>query len=284
MRISKIQVLFVVLMLCFSCAEQKKNKPITTIEREQEHQINHPEFQGILDAAKVKGSIVIYDAQKRIFHSNDFAWAEKPRLPASTFKIPNTIIALETGVVESDSTLLEWDGEPRMLKIWEQDLFFSDAFQLSCVPCYQEIARAVGAKRMNSYIEKFKYGAMQIDATNIDLFWLEGESAISQFEQIDFLQRLYQSELPISKRTEQQMKKMMHIDSTIQYALSGKTGLAHRGESYNGWFVGYVITNKGVYFFATNIEPLSATSMRDFQKSRKDVTLSAFAQLKFFLD
>ena len=69
-------------------------------------------------------------------------------LPASTFKIPNSIIALETGLIEDDSTLIKWDGDERRLPAWEQDLVFRDAFHYSCVPCYQEIARKIGEKRM----------------------------------------------------------------------------------------------------------------------------------------
>ena len=68
------------------------------------------EFQTILDSVKVRGAILVYDPQKKTYYSNDFEWTKKQNLPASTFKIPNSIIALETGVVENDSALFEWDG------------------------------------------------------------------------------------------------------------------------------------------------------------------------------
>ena len=90
----------------------------------------------------------------------------------------------------------------RRLKVWEQDLTFKQAFHYSCVPCYQEVARKIGATRMNVWLNKLDYGQMHVDTTNIDVFWLEGDSQINQYQQIDFLKRLYRSELLISHRTE----------------------------------------------------------------------------------
>ena len=178
-------------ILFLSCTDKKKSS--NTNNNSAEREVIIPEFQTIIDSAAIKGSIVIYDLKEDKYYSNNFKWAKKGKLPASTFKIPNSIIAIETGVVENDSTLFEWNGEERFLKSWEQDLIFKEAFHYSCVPCYQEVAREIGAKRMSEYLKKFEYGAIKVDATNIDSFWLEGESRINQFEQIDFLKRLYQN-------------------------------------------------------------------------------------------
>ena len=153
--------------------------------------IETPELQSILDSADVSGSILVYDLQKDVYYSNDFEWAETGHLPASTFKITNSVIALETGVVESENTIFKWNGEKRWLKVWEQDLNLHDAFHYSCVPCYQDVAKRIGAKRMNEYLKKFNYGNIDVDSSNIDVFWLEGNSTISQFQQIDFLKRFY---------------------------------------------------------------------------------------------
>ncbi len=100
---------------------------------------------------------------------------------------PFFFIALESGVIENDSALLKWNGQPRRMKIWEKGMIFREAFHRSCVPCYQEIARKVGAKKINLYLKKLNYQGMKVDSANIDVFWLEGESGISQYQQIDFL-------------------------------------------------------------------------------------------------
>lgn len=245
-----------------------------------DREVNVPEFQTIIDSANVTGSILVYDLTDDIFYSNDFQWAKKGNLPASTFKITNSIIALETGTVENDSTLFKWNGESRRLENWEQDLLFREAFHFSCVPCYQEIARNIGANRMSEYLNKLEYGNIKVDSATIDMFWLEGESRINQFQQIDFLKRFYNSELPISERTEFIMKRLMVIEANDTYKIRGKTGWSIRNGNNNGWFVGYVETQNKSYFFATNVEPKEEFDMDMFPMIRKDVTYKAFEQMK----
>ena len=262
----------------FSCTGEKSNSD-NKADKDTDREIVVQEFQAIIDSADVEGSIVIYDLKDDKYYSNDFPWAKKGNLPASTFKITNSIIALETGTVENDSTVFKWNGEKRRLKNWEQDLFFRDAFHFSCVPCYQEVARKIGVKNMTEYLNKLEYGSMKVDSTNIDVFWLEGESQISQFQQIDFLKRFYQSELPISERTEEIMKRMMIIEDNNNYTLRGKTGWSIRNGNNNGWFVGYIETRNKIYFFASNVEPKDQFDMDMFQMIRKDLTFKAFEEM-----
>lgn len=242
-------------------------------------EIVKPELGKILDSLKVKGAILIYDVKNKTYYSNDFSWTKTGIIPASTFKIPNSIIALETGIIKSDSAIFKWNGEKRGVKKWEEDLTFKKAFQVSCVPCYQEIARKVGVKRMKSYLKKLNYNGMVFDTLTIDNFWLQGKSKISQMQQIDFLKRLYFSELPISKRTENIMKDIMQIEKTESYVLSGKTGWGMHNEMNNGWLVGYLETNNAVYFFATNIGK-EETNMDEFPIIRMQSTKEAFKKLK----
>ncbi|TVZ15502.1 class D beta-lactamase [Maribacter sp. MAR_2009_72] len=268
----------VFLILFISC---KENKGTNTLNKEQavNKNILKQEFQSIIDSSDVKGSILIYDLNKDIYYSNDFEWANNGNLPASTFKIANSIIGLETGVIENDSVIFKWDGKKKWLKNWEQDLILRDAFQFSCVHCYQEVARKIGSQRMNDYASKLNYGNLEIDSTNIDKFWLEGESRISQMQQIDFLKRFYNFELPISKRTERIMRNIMLIEETDQYKLSGKSGLSNNNGEYNGWFVGFVEFKNNTYLFATNLEPKKEFDFDTFIKKRLDLTLLGLRKL-----
>ena len=274
----KITSTIIFLVLCFSCT--KKN---ATVNKEGEEKISQkvlePKFQTIIDSYGVKGSILIYDLNEDIYFSNDFEWANKGNLPASTFKIANSIIGLETGVIESDHTVFKWDGEEKWLKEWEQDLVLKDAFQFSCVPCYQEVAKKIGDKRMNEYVEKINYGNLKIDSSNIDQFWLEGESRISQMQQIDFLKRFYSYQLPVSDRTQKIMRNVMLMEEKDQFRLYGKTGLSNDNEHYNGWFVGYIEIENKTFLFATNLEPKEEFNMDSFIMIRKDATLNAFQQM-----
>lgn len=275
----KIYYFTSILILFFSC-----NGKNTSSDKNQDNVIEREivvsEFQTIIDSVKVGGAILIYDFQEDKYYSNNFNWANKGQLPASTFKIPNSIIAIETGVVENDSTVLFWNGKKHRNKNWEQDLIFKDALQYSCVPCYQEVARNIGVKRMKKYLDLFNYGSIKVDSTNIDMFWLKGESRINQFEQIDFLINFHQSNLSISKRTESIMKRMMIIDANDSYTVSGKTGWSYSNEKDNGWFIGYIESNQKIYFFATNIEPTEQFDINLFAKTRTEVTYEALKQMK----
>ncbi|MGI9552952.1 MAG: class D beta-lactamase [Aurantibacter sp.] len=274
-------LILILIAIALSFCSEVKTKQVAAKETSALDQslIIKNELQPILDAAKVSGSILIYDAQKEVYYSNDFGWANAGRLPASTFKIPNSIIALETEIIENDSTLLKWDGIERGIKNWNQDLIFRDAFHFSCVPCYQDIARGIGDKRMNEYLNRFEYGSMKVDSSNIDVFWLEGDSRISQFQQIDFLKRFNNSKFFISERTKQLMKSLMIIEHNENYKLSGKTGWSIRNGNNNGWFVGYIETKNQVYYFATNIDPKVQFDMQMFAMIRKEITMRALKEI-----
>ena len=271
------------LFLFFSCTEQETILETETSRRtENIKEIESSAFQTLLDSADLRGAILVYDLEADQYHSNNYEWAKAGHLPASTYKIPNSIIGLETGVAEDDSTIFEWDGEPKMFARWEQDLIFKDAFHYSCVPCYQDLARNIGVKAMNEHLTKFEYGNKLIDSNDLDLFWLQGDFEISQFGQINFLKKLYLSELPISDRTEKIIKRMIVIDQEEDYVLRGKTGWSRQNDIDNGWFVGYIEVDGQVYFFATNIEPENNAEfdVNAFLSVRMDITLDALRELQ----
>ncbi len=263
--------LILIALILTSCHSYVKK---TTIKSQNIHQ----DFQSFTNDKTLIGSVLIYDLKSNSYYSNDFNWAKTGHIPASTFKIPHSLIALELGLVENKNTVLKWDGKKRDYKIWQQDLTFKQSFDYSCVPCYQEIAQKVGEKRMNEFVQRFNYGIMDINANNIDEFWLVGDSKISQFEQIDFLKRLYLSKLAISKTTEQIFKDLFIVKQVDEYTLRAKSGLSITNGNYNGWYVGYIEKQNNTYFFATNISP-QGKYHKTFNKKRKELTIKALNQL-----
>jgi len=206
----------------------------------------------------VNGSIVIYHLNRdRTFQHNPSRNATA-FLPASTFKILNSLIALETGVVAGPSALLTWDGIQRSVPEWNQDLTMQEAFKRSAVWYYQVLARRIGHDRMQKWVAQTKYGNQTIGSeAEIDKFWLEGALRITPQEQIQFLRRFYQNDLPFSARSMAIVKNLMVLEQTPAYTLRGKTGwvgFADEGKAEIGWLVGYVEKGKDVYLFATNID------------------------------
>lgn len=273
---------FLLIALGCSTPESSNTDDLSTEQLEEKgdpSEILNKAFESILTDAEVEGAILIYDAQNKTYQSNDFAWCRQGHLPASTFKITNSLIGLEAGVISVDTTLFKWNGEPQRLKAWEADLDLKGAFHASCVPCYQIVARRIGANLMSHQLKELNYGNMDVNSENIEVFWLEGESKITAFEQIDFLSRLYNQELPISKSTNETMKELIVIDETENYKLSGKTGWSIRNGNNNGWFVGYIENSKGVYYFAANIEPKEEFNMNLFPKIRREIIGKALLKM-----
>lgn len=256
-----------IIVLLFSCSNKTTQDPSQT-DIEKDNKIHTEAFQTLLDSNAVEGSIIVYHLESDRFFSNDFVWAEKLRLPASTFKITNSIIGLESDSLLSDTSMFIWDGKPRRMAVWEKDLNLKQAFQASCVPCYQELARKTGVEKMRQMLDTLNYGNMVFDSSTIDLFWLEGESGISCLEQIDFLKRLYLKQLPISSKTSNTIKHIMLLDSNGTYTLYGKTGWAIRNGQNNGWFVGFTESKLGTLIFATNVNPKEEFQMELFPKIR----------------
>ncbi|HDU2975216.1 TPA: class D beta-lactamase, partial [Klebsiella pneumoniae subsp. pneumoniae] len=152
-------------------------------------------------AEAVNGVFVLCKSSSKSCATNDLARASKEYLPASTFKIPNAIIGLETGVIKNEHQVFKWDGKPRAMKQWERDLTLRGAIQVSAVPVFQQIAREVGEVRMQKYLKKFSYGNQNISG-GIDKFWLEGQLRISAVNQVEFLESLYLNKLSASKENQ----------------------------------------------------------------------------------
>lgn len=269
-----IRLLFFILLLAACNQKEPPSGPPLP-----EYVVNE-EFQAVLDTAGVQGVILVFDPGNNRFFSNNFQEADVRVLPASTFKIANSIVGLETGILENEHSVFTWDGEERALPVWEKDLTLKEAFQLSCVPCYQQLARTVGVERMNEQLTNLNYKTMDVNSETIDTFWLTGTSRISAMEQIDFLNRLYNRELPVSDSTYQTLTEILKIDRTDDHILSGKTGLALRDGGNIGWFVGYVEKGDDVYYFATRISPANSEMPGYvFSPLRKELTLVALNTL-----
>lgn len=217
----------------------------------------------------INGTIVIsslHSAQTFI-HNDSQA---KRRLPiASTFKILNTLIALEEKAIFGKDEVLKWDGHVYELADWNHDQTLQSAFKVSCVWCYQELARRVGAEKYRHYLNKCAYGELR-EPFELTTFWLDGALTISAVEQVEFLKKIYQRSLPFSTSSYETLRDIMLAEQTPAFTIRAKTGWAARAKPQVGWYVGYVETAKDVWFFATNIELRSEKDLPLRQKLTRE--------------
>lgn len=205
------------------------------------------------EEANVNGTFLLFEPTSNEFQVWNSERARQGFLPASTFKIFNSLVILETGQLPDIDTVFPWDSVERAYSIWNQDHNIRTGMQYSVVWLYQEMARRIGQDAMQAYIEKVGYGNQDISG-GIDLFWLQGGLKMTALEQILFLQRLYENDLPFSPKNMDAVKESMINESTDDYILRAKTGWAIRTEPGIGWWVGYVEKGGKVYYFAMNID------------------------------
>jgi len=208
----------------------------------------------------VKGVFVLCKSTTENCATNDIVRANTQFLPASTFKIPNSLIALETGVIKNPDQVFKWDGTPRSMKQWERDFNLRGAIQNSVVPIFQKLAVSIGEKQMQSYVHKFKYGNENIGG-GLDHFWLDGALRISALQQLEFLGRLKENRLPASLYNQLVVKDALISEATPEYVIRSKTGYSLGAPGYGdrfkpgiAWWVGWIEKGTEIYYFACNID------------------------------
>lgn len=200
----------------------------------------------------VDGTVVIssLDGSREFIHND--ARASQRLAVASTFKILNSLIALEEGAISGKDEVLVWDGVKYDFPDWNQNHTLASAFKVSCVWCFQELARRVGPEKYRAYIQKIQYGELREPFEGVT-FWLDGSLTISAKEQINFLRRVLRREFAFRASSYDTLREIMLVESTPMYTMRAKTGWALRVTPQVGWYVGYVETANEVWLFATNI-------------------------------
>lgn len=221
------------------------------------------------------GSTVYYNAER----------ARQRFIPASTFKIPNSLIALETGVVDSPDFVLQWD--PRLkpetgfwAASWSKNHTLRSAIADSVYWYYQELARRIGREQMQDYLDRFDYGNRDTSG-DINTFWLHGNLRISPHEQTLFLHRLLNGKLPVSEKAVEVIKEILVLEDTPEYRLSGKTGTAGLTATRELlWLVGYLEHSDDRWIFALNLEGEEAWERWGNPTERRHLVVRLLRDLK----
>jgi beta-lactamase class D len=235
----------------------------------------------------VTGCFVLYDLQHDRYLRYNEPRCRRRFSPFSTFKIPNSLIGLETGVIKDAEFVIPWDRrkyppqenwDTEPFNHWGQDHTLRTAIKYSVVWYYRELATRVGAARMKDGLEKLRYGNRDISG-GVDRFWLDSSLRVSPDEEVEFLKALYMENLPFSKRSIDIVKDIITLEQTDAYKLSGKTGGGSFGKGALGWFVGYLEAKGNVYIFAINLEGANFLAIRDLRITLTKRILSGLGYL-----
>ena len=239
------------------------------------------------DENKVEGCFALMNnATGKFTVYNLGRYRDSAYLPASTFKIVNSLIGLQTGKIVNDSMVIPWDGVQRSRAEWNKDLTMYEAFRVSAVPYYQEVARRIGKDTMQLWLDSLKYGVMDqqqkvVIRSAVDSFWLDNSNKVTPDQQLGLVKKLYFDQLPFFKSYQEVVKRAMLFEENTNYRLGYKTGwgFAENGHSI-GWITGWIEENKHPYFFVLNIE--SADRNIDMQTVRMKILKDILRQLGFF--
>lgn len=204
------------------------------------------------DAALV-GTFVIYEPRAHKVRGCHLDRAMDGYLPASTYKIPNALIGLETGAVRDEHEVMAWDGQKRRVASWNQDHDLASAMRDSALWYYQALALRIGEPRMRHWIGVLEYGNGDIGG-GLDRFWLDGRLRISALQQLAFLTRLRDGSLPLSARSQDIVRRILVRDQGDGWVLHGKTGWTDAPDPDVGWFVGWVERDGKAWVYALNAD------------------------------
>jgi beta-lactamase class D len=239
--------------------------------------VTERDFKSIFSKYGVDGCFVLYDPSDSEYIKYNSCLCDTGYLPASTFKIPNSLIALEEGIIKDTSQIIRWDGHVWPNKQWNQDQTLRTAIKYSCIWVYIGFAEQIGIDKYHDYVDAFNYGNRNLTGPT-DRFWLAGQFRISADQQIDFLREFYNYKLPVSRKSIDIVKDMIILEQADNYRLSGKTGGGMLNDTdYIMWLVGYLEKDHKPYFYAMNFKT------NNFDKTamaRYDITKDILRELK----
>ena len=190
--------------------------------------------------------------------------------PASTFKIALSLMGYDAGFLKDEHKprlpyrqgFVDWGGEA-----WRQDTDPARWMQYSVVWYSQQIAQALGAERFQKYTKALRYGNADVSGdpgkdNSLERSWISSSLKISPLEQLGFLRKLVNDQLPVSKQAMEQTRRLTRLADVDGWQVHGKTGAAFPRKADGsfdeahgyGWFVGWASKGERSIVFARLVQ------------------------------
>lgn len=257
-------------VMCIACKEKKTsadadtkgsdNKTITTVEQAT---IVNKDLKKYYDEYGLEGMFVLYDPKERKYTWYNASLSDSAQTPASTFNITSALIALEEKIITAENSVMPWSGRQYRNPIARQNLSLDTAFRYNIDWYFWRLRKKIGAEKMKEWIAKLNYGnrlspsyidSFKTGPHGIDSFWVvSGDLRITPSQQLSYIQRFYEEDLPFSSMNIRLMKKLMFEKDSAGIKIYGKRGSyqVRNDQQFIGWFVGYVEKENKVYFFVS---------------------------------
>lgn len=202
--------------------------------------------------------------------------------PASTFKVPHALAALDAGVL-SPNEVFSWDGSGEWPTSARRAHTLASAVRNSVVWYFQRVAERLGADREQAYLKKLAFGNMD-SGSGLTSFWIGGSLQVTPEEQLAFWVRLYENELPIAPAAVAAVKQILVEPSGTVVNAAGEQRFGDRWPSNTvvsakpgsatdrsgrgvRWLAGHVDTNGRAFVFVScvigprDLEPNAAIDL-----------------------
>jgi beta-lactamase class D len=219
------------------------------------------------------GVMVLTRVGRRTVLVSDVERAQRRLVPASTFKIANALIALETGAIKDEFEPVQPEGTLEGPMVRTHTLV--SALRSSSVPTFQTLAKRVGPQQMQGWLKRLSFGNADI-GNDLTAFWLDGSLQVSALEELSFLDRLYRLNLPMSERSQRIVRDALTVEANACWRIRAKTGWAPRELPAGvAWWVGTVETDKGAWVFAMNIDIAGQRNPKVFEQlnARREIVM-----------
>ncbi len=281
-KMNRLILFCLAIIFSISCSPQKKSNIHFNPAVNSKFTI-HNECKKYFDDCGVNGSVAIFDNNNQHWIVSDTQAVMTESLPASTFKIINLLIALETNTIKDENEIVKWVGKTDTIKYGYRpeiyhDMSVKEAFEVSAGWVFIELAKKIGRQEYKKYLAACNYGNLNLSERNDD-FWNFGDFAISPLNQAAFIKNLYEEQLPFSKRNIAIVKRVMITEQTDNYTIHAKTGWTRDRGVNTGWWVGYIETGNNTLFFATRLLQNRKKNRDDFGTCRKTITKRILSDL-----
>lgn len=229
-----------------------------------------------------KGCFALFNLRTQKLEKQTGETCNERFVASSTFKVPLAVMAFDSKVLKDEKQTLKWDGQKRWLDAWNKDHNAKTWMENSVVWFSQELTPKMGAKKFQKYVNDFNYGNKDTSG-GLTTAWLNGPSSgkpaltISPLEQIEFMNKLWTDNLPVSSRAMKLTREIMYLETSPKgYKLSGKTGSNFQDEAKKfqiGWFIAHISNGTDEYVAVTNISDVKPYEGKSFGGWRaKDLT------------
>ena len=184
--------------------------------------------------------------------------------PCSTFKIALSLAGYDLEILKNaHEPIWPYDGSKVLFESHKTSQTPKTWMSFSVIWYSKVLAQQIGRSRLQSLLSQFAYGNQDLSGDGTEEGYkaahLSSSLQISPKEQVMFLKRMVNADLPISGHANQMTREILFAQETSDGKLFGKagSGFDSRG-GLLGWYVGWFESEKGKHVFALLMKDLDS--------------------------